>query len=350
MADSTIFGKIKDMDHEEVVHCYDKRTGLRAIIAIHNTTLGPGLGGTRMWRYDTEEEALVDVLRLSRGMTYKAAIAGLPLGGAKAVILGNPRKDKTPALFQRYGEFIDRFGGKFVTAEDMGMSTTEIDYLSQATKHVVGLPETKGGSGDPSPVTAYGVYMGMKAAAKFTYGADSLNGLTVLVQGLGNVGKQLVALLNKEGARIKVSDIFDDKIKAVSKFNVEVVNPEDLFEEKMDIYAPCALGATVNDLSLESMDCKIIAGSANNQLADEKRHGQLLTEKGVVYAPDYLINAGGLINCYQDLVGYDRKIAMTKTERIYDETLKILQDSSKTKRPTYMIANKIAESRFKRQD
>jgi leucine dehydrogenase len=348
MGDSTIFGQMTDMDHEEVVFCYDKRTGLRAIIAIHNTILGPGLGGTRMWHYDTEQAALTDVLRLSRGMTYKAAIAGLPLGGAKAVILGDSRRDKTPELFHRYGEFIDRFGGKFVTAEDIGMTTTEIDYLSTSTKHVVGLPENKGGGGDPSPVTAYGVYMGMKAAAKQTYGSDSLEGLTVLVQGLGNVGRQLIVLLDKEGAKIKVSDIFEDKIKSVSKFNIEVVNPEHIYEEKMDIYAPCALGATINDLSLELMDCKIIAGSANNQLANEERHGKLLTEEGFIYAPDYLINAGGLINCHQEIIGYNRMTAMSKTEKIYDETLAILKKSARTNKPTYLVANEIAEKRFKR--
>lgn len=349
MTDSTVFEKMASMDHEQVIYCYDERTGLRAIIAIHNTTLGPGLGGTRMWHYDSEQEALTDVLRLSRGMTYKAAVSGLPLGGAKAVILGDSRRDKTPELFHKYGEFIDRLGGKFITAEDVGMTPLEIDYLANSTKHVVGLPESKGGSGDPSPLTAFGVYMGMKAAAKHTYGNDSLNNKTILVQGLGNVGRQLVILLNKEGANIKVSDIFEDKIKAVEKFNVEVVDPEHLYEEKMDIYAPCALGATVNDLSLELMNCKIIAGSANNQLADEERHGRLLMDEGFIYAPDYVINAGGLINCYQELQGYSRKKAMELTENIYNETLSILQTASKKKMPTYLVANEIAEKRFKRK-
>ncbi|TVR41576.1 MAG: Glu/Leu/Phe/Val dehydrogenase [Cryomorphaceae bacterium] len=345
--ENPIIRPMVDMDHEQVLFCQDKATGLRAIIAVHNTVLGPSLGGTRMWTYNNEMEALNDVLRLSRGMTYKSAISGLNLGGGKAVIIGDSRKDKSEALFRRFGQFVDSLGGKYITAEDVGINTRDIEYVSMETEHVAGLPEYRGGGGDPSPVTAYGVYMGMKAAVKFQSGNDNLAGKKVLVQGAGHVGQYLVELLVKEGAKVVISDIHEDRIKATkAKFAVEVIDADKVYDGDMDIYAPCALGATINDDTLGRLRCSIIAGAANNQLAEEARHGAAVMEKGIIYAPDFLINAGGIINCYSEVIGYNRDMAYRQTEDIYQTTLNILQKSADEKIPTYLAANRMAEERI----
>ena len=343
----SVIEMMHSMGHEQVLFCQDADTGLRAIIAVHNTVLGPSLGGTRMWQYDTEEDALRDVLRLSRGMTYKSSLAGLNLGGGKAVIIGDSRKDKTEAMFRRFGKFVDSLAGKYITAEDVGITTQDIAWASLETDHVSGLPEFMGGSGDPSPVTAYGVYMGMKAAAKKKYGSDSLIGKKVVVQGVGNVGEALVGYLVKEGALVTISDIFSDKIKNVQdEYKVDVVDPVFVYDTEMDIYAPCALGATVNDETLNRMKCDIIAGAANNQLEDEKKHGKAVMDKGILYAPDYLVNAGGIINCYWEVIGYNREAAMNQTEAIYDTTLRIFEISEQEGIPTYLAANRLAEERI----
>ncbi len=335
------------MDHEQVVFCNDQASGLKAIIAVHNTVLGPSLGGTRMWPYQNESEALRDVLRLSRGMTFKSAISGLNLGGGKAVIIGDPRKDKSEALMRRFGQFVDSLGGKYITAEDVGISTRDIEFVAEETEHIAGLPESRSGGGDPSPVTAYGVYMGMKAAAQKVYGSDSLNGKKVVVQGVGHVGYYLVQHLVQEGAEVTVSDIFEDKIKAVvDDFSVAVVSPEEIYDFPMDIYAPCALGATVNDETLSKLNCKIIAGAANNQLEDENRHSLALIEKGIVYAPDFLINAGGIINCYSEVIGYNREDAYRKTELIYEVTLDVLNAADKQKEGAHHVALQMAQKRI----
>ncbi len=345
--ENPIIRPMVDMDHEQVLFCQDKATGLRAIIAVHNTVLGPSLGGTRMWTYNNEMEALNDVLRLSRGMTYKSAISGLNLGGGKAVIIGDSRKHKSEALFRRFGQFVDSLGGKYITAEDVGITTRDIEYVSMETEHVAGLPEYRGGGGDPSPVTAYGVYMGMKAAVKHQSGNDNLAGKKVLVQGAGHVGQYLVELLVKEGAKVAISDIHEDRIKATkAKFAVEVVDADKVYDADMDIYAPCALGATINDDTLSRLRCSIIAGAANNQLAEEARHGAAVMEKGIIYAPDFLINAGGIINCYSEVIGYNRDMAYRQTEDIYQTTLNILQKSADEKIPTYLAANRMAEERI----
>lgn len=335
-------------EHEQVVFCTDKATGLAAIIAIHDTTLGPALGGTRMWNYATEAEAINDVLRLSRGMSYKAAISGLNLGGGKAVIIGNSRTQKNEALMRRFGKFVDSLDGKYITAEDVGMSPLDMEYIHDETDHVVGIPESLGGGGDPSPVTAYGVYMGMKASAKKMFGSDNLSGKRVIVQGAGHVGQYLIDYLVKEGAKVGVSDIFQDKLDEVAnKFNgVDVVDPNGIYSEAMDIYAPCALGATINDETLAQLKCSIIAGAANNQLANEEKHGQAVLDKGMIYAPDFLINAGGLINCYSELEGYNRDRAMAKTEEIYNTTLNILNRAEENNIPTFKAANEMAEQRI----
>ncbi|MEQ9186469.1 MAG: Glu/Leu/Phe/Val dehydrogenase dimerization domain-containing protein [Cryomorphaceae bacterium] len=339
---------MEKMGHEQILFCSDPATGLKAIIGIHNTVLGPALGGTRMWNYASEDEALTDVLRLSRGMSYKAAISGLNLGGGKAVIIGDSRKIKNEALMRRFGTFVDSLGGKYITAEDVGMTTKDMEYIHMETEHVVGIPESLGGGGDPSPVTAYGVYMGMKAAAKKAYGSEILQDKRVLVQGAGHVGSYLVDHLVKEGAKVMIADIYQNKIKEVIERHsgVEVVNADEVAAIDMDIYAPCALGATLNDQSIPMLKCQIIAGAANNQLAEEEKHGKMLLERGIIYAPDFLINAGGLINCYSELEGYNRERALEQAENIYETTMTVLENAQTFGKPTYQIANEMAEQRI----
>lgn len=341
-------GQMSVFDHEQVVFCNDNTTGLKAIIAVHNTVLGPALGGTRMWPYATEAEALTDVLRLSRGMTYKAAITGLNLGGGKAVIIADSRKDKSEALMRRFGKFVDSLGGKYITAEDVGINSRDMEHVYMETKHVTGIPPALGGSGDPSPVTAYGVYMGMKASAKERWGSDSLAGKKVLVQGVGNVGSHLVDHLVKEEAKVFIADIYEDRISAVKKKHgsVEVVSGDGIYDLDIDIYAPCALGATVNTDTLARLKCSVICGAANNQLADETVHGKIVMEKGILYAPDFVVNAGGLINVYSELAGYGREYALTLAENIFNTTSSIFAMSKKENIPTYMAANRTAEARI----
>lgn len=334
-------------NHEQLLFCNDNATGLKAIIAIHNTVLGPALGGTRFWNYTSEMEALNDVLRLSRGMTYKSSVAGLNLGGGKAVIIGDPKKLKNEALLRRFGKFIESLGGKYITAEDVAMTSADMETIHMETDHVSGLPENMGGSGNPSPVTAYGVYVSMKAAAKETWGSDSLSGKKVLVQGLGHVGEVVVEHLSKEGAKLFIHDINEEKLKAVaSKYKAEVASPATMFDLDIDIYAPCALGASVNDDSLSRLKCKVICGAANNQLADEQKHGEMVGKKGILYAPDYVVNAGGIINVYYELEGYNRERAMAHAEKIYSTTFNIFQLAKKEGIPTYMAANRLAEQRI----
>lgn len=345
--ENSILGPMASMGHEQIVFCHDHETGLKAIIAIHNTTLGPSLGGTRMWVYKNEAEALNDVLRLSRGMTYKAATAGLNLGGGKAVIIGDSKKDKNEALFRRFGKFVNSLSGKYITAEDVGTSTKDMLYVSMETKHVTGLPESMGGGGDPSPVTAYGVYMGMKASAQEAWGNDGLSGKRIAVQGVGHVGENLVKHLSEEGAKVYITDINEEQLKSVSsKYKCEVISSDKLFSTPIDIYAPCALGATLNTENINQLSCSVIAGAANNQLADEVIHGKMVMEKGMIYAPDFLINAGGLINVYQELIGYNRQRALNETEKIYDFTLAIIRKSKKDNMPTYLAAKHVAEKRI----
>lgn len=328
--------------------CHDEESGLKAIIAIHNTVLGPALGGTRMWKYENESEALNDVLRLSRGMSFKASISGLNLGGGKAVIIGDSRKDKTEAMFRRFGKFINSLNGKYITAEDVGTSTKDMEYVHMETSYVTGLPESMGGGGDPSPVTAYGVYMGMKAAAKHAWGSESLSGKKVVVQGVGHVGENLVRNLTKEGAKVFIIDLNKESLDRISKeTKAEVLSDIDFYDMDMDIYAPCALGATLNTDNIKRLKCQVVAGAANNQLAEEILHGQMLTDKGITYAPDFLINAGGLINVYSELTGYNRQRAMQQTEKIYDYTLEIMTKAAADNIPTYLAANRLAEQRIR---
>jgi leucine dehydrogenase len=346
-AQNPVIGRMLEFNHEQIVFCNDNESGLKAIIAVHNTVLGPSLGGTRMWNYNNEEEAIIDVLRLSRGMTYKSSVAGLNLGGGKAVIIGDAKKIKSEALLRRFGKFINTLGGKYITAEDVSMNSRDMEIIHNETKYVSGLPVSMGGSGDPSPVTAYGVYVSMKASAKEVYGTDSLAGKKVLVQGLGNVGMHLVEHLHAEKAIVSVYDINEERIKiAVEKHGAKAVNPDTMFDLDIDIYAPCALGASVNDNTLSRLKCAIICGAANNQLADEKIHGEAVTKKGILYAPDFVVNAGGIINVYYELSGYVRERAMAHAEQIYNTTANIIHVAKTEKIPTYLAANRIGEKRI----
>lgn len=342
-----VFGQMSFDDHEQIVFCNDKDTGLKAIIGIHNTVLGPALGGTRMWQYNSEWEALNDVLRLSRGMTFKSAITGLNLGGGKAVIIGDAKTQKTSELMCRFGEFVHSLSGRYITAEDVGMATEDMDIVREVTPFVTGISESKGGAGNPSPITAYGVFMGMKAAANYKYGSDILEDKNIFVQGIGNVGEALVEHLANEGAKVTISDISQERLQEVkSKYDVTIYGGSDIYSEEMDIYAPCALGATINDNTINKLRADIIAGAANNQLANELRHGILLQERGIVYAPDFLINAGGIINVYAELENYGKAEIMRKTENIYNTTLEIFENARQNNLSTHNAALNIAKDRI----
>lgn len=344
----SVLEQMQSMGHEQVVFCQDPHTGLNAIIAIHNTTLGPSLGGTRLWNYNSHEEALVDALRLSRGMTYKSAISGLNLGGGKAVLIGDASKLKNETFWRRYGKFVNSLNGKYITAEDVNTSSGDMEYIGMETKFVTGKPDYMGGSGDPSPLTAYGVYVGMKAAAKKAWGNDSLSGKRILVQGAGNVGQYLMGHLVEEGATLYISDINEAKIKqALHKYpKAEVIDSKNIFDKEIDIYAPCALGATVNTESISKMKCPVIAGAANNQLADENVHGPMLKEKGIIYVPDFLINAGGIINISIEIDGYNRDRAYNTVGKIYNRTLELFDIVERDNVHAQLAAMRIAEKRI----
>jgi len=338
----------KHGEHEEVIYCYDRNVGLKAIIAIHNTALGPALGGTRMWNYKTEDEALTDVLRLSRGMTYKAAAAGLNLGGGKAVIIGDPKKDKSEGLFRAFGQFVNSLNGRYITAEDVGTTVHDMEHIFMESQWVTGIPKEFGGSGDPSPYTAHGVLMGMKAAAKEKFGSDSLRGRRVAVQGLGNVGSNLVNYLVTEGAQIFVADIDQDRVKAVSTAHkLQALSTDEILFADVDILSPCAMGAVVNDESIRKIKAKVICGGANNQLA-ESRHGDQLKELGILYAPDYVVNAGGLMNVFVELEGYSPDRAFEKTRHVYDNVSKVFEIAARDKIGTHLAADRMAEERIKK--
>ncbi|WP_027724362.1 Leu/Phe/Val dehydrogenase [Tuberibacillus calidus] len=333
-------------DYEQLVICQDKESGLKAFICIHDTTLGPALGGLRMWTYDSEEAAIEDALRLARGMTYKNAAAGLNLGGGKTVIMGDPRKDKNEAMFRALGRFIQGLNGRYITAEDVGTTVEDMDIIHEETDYVTGISTAFGSSGNPSPVTAYGVYKGMKAAAKVAFGSDSLEGKTIAVQGVGNVAYALCEYLHKEGANLILTDINEAALdRAVKAFDAKAVAPNEIYGVECDIFSPCALGAIINDDTIPQLKAKVIAGSANNQLKDE-RHGDIIHEKGIVYAPDYVINAGGVINVADELMGYNRERAMKKVEGLYDNLMKIFAISEKEGIPTYKAADHLAEQRI----
>ncbi len=340
-----IFERMRDMDHEQLVFCHDEVSGLRAIVAIHDTTLGPALGGTRMWNYDSEEDAIEDVLRLSRGMTYKSSAMGLNLGGGKAVIMGDSRKDKTEQLWRAYGRFVQSLGGRYITAEDVGTTPDDMSFVSAETEYVAGLLHK---SGDPSPVTAYGVYRGIKASLEHLTGSDDLGGRTVAVQGIGSVGYALCEYLHEEGTRLLVADIFEEPIsQAVEAFDAEVVDPDRIHACECDVFSPCALGAVINEETISELGCRIVAGAANNQLAEDG-HAEVLREMGILYAPDYVINGGGVINVAHEFYpgGYNRELALRQVDRIGDYLKQIFITSDDEQIPTRVAADRMAEARI----
>ena len=338
-----LFARLAEHAHEQVSFAFDRESGYRGIIAIHDTSLGPSLGGTRFWNYASEAEALTDVLRLSRAMTYKAAVAGLKLGGGKSVIIGDSRTARRVGVLRAHGRHIEALGGRYITAEDVGTSTGDMEILRKETRHVVGL---EGGSGDPSPVTAFGVYRGMKACARHRWESDALGGKTVAVQGVGHVGYHLCRYLRQEGASLVVTDVDAEKVKrAVSELGARAVPPAEIYDARADILAPCALGAVINDETLPRLKVQIIAGGANNQLAED-RHGDLLEQRGITYAPDYVINGGGLINVGAELQGWTREQAQDKASEIYDTVLLVLKIAQDEGIPSYVAADRLAERRL----
>ena len=337
----TVFESLENYGCEEVAFFSDSVSGYKSIIAIHDTTLGPAWGGTRLWDYQSEDEALRDVLRLARGMTRKASISEVDVGGGKAVIMARPEQ-KTPALLRAHGRCVESFKGRFMTGEDVGIGVEDVEIMREETEHVA---ETKG-FGDPSPFTAHGVVSGMRACVKDVYGSVSLSGLKVAIQGLGHVGYNLAKELHREGAQLIVTDLREELTQRVSReFGARVVAPGEISSADCDIFAPCALGAVINDETISQLTCAIVAGAANNQLEDN-RHGMLLYERGICYAPDYVINAGGLIVIYMESRGHNLKETMEAIERIEDRIGRIIAISKEDKRPTYEIAHQLADDRI----
>ncbi len=341
-----IFETLDTFGHEQVVFCHNKDAGLKAIIAIHNTVLGPALGGTRMWPYASEAEALNDVLRLSRGMTYKNAVAGLNIGGGKAVIIGDPAKDKSEALFRAFGQFVDSLGGRYITAEDVGIDVNDMEYVYRETQYVTGVHQIHGGSGDPSPFTAYGALQGLMATLNKKFGDEDVGKYSYAVQGLGHVGMEYVKLLKERGAKIFVTDIHKDRVeKAVAEYGAEAVAPDAIYDVEADVYSPCALGGTVNEQTLPRFKFKVICGAANNQLSTDAI-GDEVVKRGILYAPDYAVNAGGVMNVALELDGYNRERAMRMMRTIYHNLTRIYEIADRDGIPTYRAADRLAEERI----
>lgn len=338
-----LFDTIAGMGHEQLVMCHDKSTGYRGIIAIHDTTLGPALGGTRFWNYASDEEAIVDALRLARGMTYKNAVAGLNLGGGKSVIIGDNRTPNREMLFRAHGRFVDSLGGRYVTAEDVGTSVLDMDFVHMETDYVAGLAE---GSGDPSPVTARGVFRAMQAAAKSRWGSDDLRGRRVAIQGCGNVGFHLAKELTAVGAKLVVGDIDAARVqRVVDATGADVVPAAEIMTQQVDVFAPCALGGILNDETIPALRCEMVVGAANNQLLED-RHGDMLVQRGITYAPDYVANAGGVINVYSELAGWDRQRSLRKADEIYQTILNIFDIAKADGVRPHEAADTLAERRI----
>jgi len=342
------FEKLYSMGHEEVIFFSDAACGLKAIVAIHNTTLGPALGGTRMWPYASEEDAVEDALRLSRGMTYKSAISGLNLGGGKAVIIGDPKTDKSEALFRSYGRFIESLNGRYITAEDVNITVQDIEHIYTETSNVVGVAKIHGGSGNPAPYTALGVFRGMEASCTQKFGNRSLAGKIITIQGVGAVGFELAKLLKEAGSKVIFTDISESNIQRMKDFwpEAQFVGDNEIYDIECDIYAPCALGATINDNTINRLKCQIVAGSANNQL-HESRHGKELRDRGILYAPDYLINAGGLMNVSIEFEGWNDQKSKRMVDKIYDTTLQIFAVSEERNIPVNEATDYLSEERVK---
>jgi len=340
-----IFDTIESTEHEQIVFCNNKDAGLKAIIAIHNTVLGPALGGLRMWPYGTEEEALHDVLRLSRGMTYTAAVSGLNLGGGKAVIIGDPSKDKSEALFRAFGRFIDSLNGRYITAEDVGIDVNDMEFLFQETNNVVGVHQVHGGSGDPSPYTAYGTLQGIKAALQWKFGDQDVGKYSFAVQGAGHVGINLIKLLRETGSKVFVTDINEDSVSQAVELGAEAVGLDEIYDVDADVFSPCALGAIVNEETIPRFSFKIVAGAANNQLATEK-DGSELASRGILYAPDYAVNAGGLMNVSIEFEGWNKERALRMSRTIYYNVIRIFSIADRDEIPSYLAADRMAEERI----
>lgn len=338
-----VFDMLAEMGHEQIMLCSDPGCGYRGIIAVHSTRLGPALGGTRFWTYADDEEAIVDALRLSRGMTYKNAVAGLSLGGGKSIIIGDNKTKDREDIFRAHGRFVESLGGRYITAEDVGTSTKDMDFVHMETGHVAGLA---GKSGDPSPVTAHGVFRAVQASANRRWGSDSLEGKTVSIQGCGNVGRYLAGELHEAGARLIVSDIDSAKAHRVAQATgAEIVEGDAIYAVASDIFSPCALGGIINDETVPLLEVEIVAGGANNQLLEE-RHGDALEKRGILYAPDYVANAGGVINVYGEVEGWDAQRALDKADDIYDTVLRVFEIAEAYKIPTYEAADRVAEQRL----
>ncbi|MBC1778073.1 Glu/Leu/Phe/Val dehydrogenase [Listeria booriae] len=342
-----LFERMEKYDYEQVVFCHDKVSGLKAIIAIHDTTLGPALGGCRMWPYETEEEALEDVLRLARGMTYKNAAAGLNLGGGKTVIIGDPRKDKSEAMFRALGRYVESLNGRYIIAEDVGTTVADMDMIHAETDYVTGISESYGSSGNPSPMTALGVFSAMKRTALEAFGTDMLAERTVAVQGVGNVAYALCELLHKDGAKLVVTDINQEAVnRAVAAFGAKAVAPDEIYDVDADIFAPCALGGVLNDTTIPRLKVKAVCGSSNNQLLQTIHHGQMLADRGILYAPDYIVNAGGVINVADELSSYNEERAKHKIGEIYGQIGKVFDIAKEEKILPAQAANRMAEQRM----
>ena len=317
-----IFDYMEKYGYEELVMYTDKEVGLRAFVCIHDTTLGPAVGGTRMWPFGTEEEALTDVLRLARAMTYKSSLAGLDLGGGKALILGDPNTDKTEALLRAHGRFLDTLGGRYVTTEDVGITIDDVVHMRKETRYAAGLPQSQGGLGDAAVVTGYGMYRGAQACLKEVFGSDSLSGRTVAIQGFGKVAHSFVEYLKHDGAKIIASDINETRVAKAIEMGATIVSPDEIYDVQCDIFSPCALGGVLNSETIPRLKSPIVAGGANNQLLEDD-HAEELRKAGILYAPDYAINPGGVITVACELRGYGREAAMEQTEKVYDTLLNI---------------------------
>ena len=341
-----IFETIAKTGHEEVVFCHNKDAGLKAIIAIHNTVLGPALGGLRMWPYKTEQDAVNDVLRLSRGMTFKNAVAGLNLGGGKAVIIGDPATDKSEGLFRAFGRFVNSLNGRYITAEDVGIDVNDMEWVYRETEYVTGVHQVHGGSGDPSPFTAFGTLQGVMASLNYKHGNEDVGKYSFAVQGCGHVGMEFIKLLREQGAKVYVTDINQDAVKrCADELGCEAVGLEEIYDVDADVYSPCALGGTVNEDTIDRIKAKVICGAANNQLATDEI-GEELKKRGVVYAPDYAVNAGGVMNVSLEIDGYNRERAMRMMRTVYHNVSRIFEIADRDDIPTYLAADRMAEERI----
>ena len=337
--------KKTNTDHELVLIGRDEASGYHGIIAIHSTALGPAVGGTRFWHYESEDEALTDALRLSHGMTYKSALAGVPLGGGKSIIIRNNTTSNREALLRAHGRFVETLNGRYITAEDVGTSPADMEIVRLETRYIAGL---LGGSGDPSPYTARGVFRAIQASTKFLWNSDELSGATVAIQGCGNVGYHLAKLLHEAGAKLIVTDVNDNNLsRVVDEFAAEPVQPNEIFSVRADVFAPCALGGVINDETIPELKVQIVAGSANNQLLEE-RHGTMLQDRNILYAPDYVANAGGVLNGCTELLGWEAELAARKVDEIYDTILTIFESAQAEGITTNKAADRLAEDRLRR--